>query len=413
MLLADSTEVAQAGKLAGCYAVHELGSWPAPAQLAARICKLLQVRPWAAGSAAGPQAAAALPALAAVLQAAAAGQGAGVGVAAPEAGQEEEEGDDVIDMLLLSLDAAHAPGSGGTSRIDARMSIAEGGAAAGGHKPDAAAGHGTSASGARSQARAALAWADELLSRLNQVPGFRDTVLLSLVVGPGEQPLSRQPLLAQEQPLLPFEEGPRQQPLTALQPAAPSVAAAGCPPVRRPLQSYQLAGRHRVAVDGQSPALVVHRLAGVTRRVPRRPAGWAVLKVVSVCAAACCLHLRACVHAPSPDPCLRTQPNMRSAPSPRAQGGRRCGAVPGRRAVARGGGLHPGRAPAARGGLQAGAGAQVWGLISRSRVSHGDTWDAAGPSRRSPVLQSQCHDAGLRCEHRGQPLPGGLLHDAR
>lgn len=283
VLLADSADVAQAGKLAGCYAVHELGSWPAPAQLAARVCKLLQVRPWAANSAAGPHAAetAALPALAAVLQVAAAGQQADAAAAA-EASAGEEDGDDVIDMLLLSLDAAHAldgGGAGGSNSHTSKPAAAPAAAscpAAVTYDADSPAGCRSTqvSTRASSQASAALAWADALLSQLNQVPGFRDTVLLSLVVGPGERPLSQQPLLVQEQPLVRYVEATEQQqrPQAAALPAA--AAPAGCPPVRRPLQSYQLAGRAGVAVDAGRPALVVHRLAGVIRRAAARACCW-------------------------------------------------------------------------------------------------------------------------------------------
>ncbi|KAL4434842.1 hypothetical protein ABPG77_005369 [Micractinium sp. CCAP 211/92] len=280
VLLTDSPEVARAGKLAGCYAVHELASWPAPAQLAARISKLLQVRPWEAGSSAGLQAAAApaLPALAAVLQAAGAGAGAGEEAAAA-GGAEEEEGDEVIDMLLLSLDAAHAPAGGSAGSSDARTHGPGEPASAGGFQPAAAAERGSDGSGGPTsgQAGAALAWADELLSQLNQAPGFRDTVLLSIVAGAGEQPLSLHPPLVQEQPLLEFYQGPEQPPPHKQQlqhqqqqqqhlvPVVPPRAVPGCPPVRRPLQSYQFAGQERVAVDGQRPAAVVHRLPGVIR----------------------------------------------------------------------------------------------------------------------------------------------------
>ncbi|KAL4423937.1 hypothetical protein ABPG75_001238 [Micractinium tetrahymenae] len=259
-LLTDSADVAQAGKLAGCYAVHQLDDWPAPASLAARICKLLQVRPWAAGGAAGPQpaAAAALPALATILQAATAGQGAGTVAAAGAAEEEEEE--DVIDMLLLSMEAAS--NSSGSSASNAHINGAVRPAAASSGEPADAASNDSNSS---TQASAALEWADAVLSHLNQAPGFRDTVLLSLVVGPGQQPLCQQPLLAQEQPLLACDSAPeRHQPCAAVQPAA-AAAAADCPPVRRPLQSYQFAGQERIAVDAARPALVVHRLAGVIR----------------------------------------------------------------------------------------------------------------------------------------------------
>lgn len=227
MLLTDSAAAAQAGTLAGCYAAHQLGpAWQPAADLAAHICKLLRVQPLPP-----PGAADAAPALAAVLTAA--------GQAAPAAG-EEEEGDDVIDMLLLVLDAANAPAGGGEQD--------------GGSEQD---GGGSSL--------AALEWADSLVRALNQAPGFRDTVLLSLVLGPGEQPLALQPLLQQEQPLVQPGAAPGAAPGSA------AAGAAGCPAVRRPLQSYQFAGQERVAVDAAHPALVVHRLPAVIRCAGKRP----------------------------------------------------------------------------------------------------------------------------------------------
>lgn len=249
VLLTDSPAVAAAGGLAGCYAVQQLGSSgsgsvvgsPAaaaaaaavdlaqpPATLAAQLCRLLQVKPLPP-----PGAAQAAPALAAVLAAAAAGSQGG------QQADDSEEGDEVIDMLLLCVDAATLAGGAD-------------GSAAGAAVADTAA-----------AAVAALEWADDLLRALNLVPGFRQTVLTSLVLGPGQQPLAAQPLLLEDQPLLqpgqPFDPA-------AVAGAAAAVAAADCPAVRRPLQSYQFLGQQRVAVDGARPALVVHRLPAVVRR---------------------------------------------------------------------------------------------------------------------------------------------------
>lgn len=247
VLLTDSSELAQAGALAGCYAVQRLGSssggWEAAAQLATRICKLLQVRPWARAGITVPAAAAVAPALAAVL--AAAGQPGNASVA------EHEEGDDVIDQLLVMLDASCAAGG------------IEGGAGSNGVIGDCRGSSingalgGTNGRSSRStfSSMAALEWADELLNQLNRQPGFRDTVLLTLVVGPGQQPLSQLPLLQQEQALLAHAPGQRH---------APDAAARGRQ-VRRPLQSYQFSGLERVEVDPFRPAIVVHRLAGVIR----------------------------------------------------------------------------------------------------------------------------------------------------
>ena len=238
VLLTDTSEVAQAGEQAGCYAVHSLAGWPAPQKLAARISQLLGLQ--AAATAAALAAAA--PALAAVLQAA--------GAAGSAQQQAEEEGDDVIDLLMLALDASQAPGSSDGGDASTANSTAGGGI--------------SSSISSISSAVAMLEWADELLRCLNSVPGFRDTVLLSLVVVPGAQPLSTAPLLQQEQALLTHG-----QPQAAAAAGSAAQAAAplenGCWRVHRPLQSFQFAGQQEVEVDGQRPALVVHRLPGVIR----------------------------------------------------------------------------------------------------------------------------------------------------
>ena len=273
-MLTDSAEAAEAGSLAGCYAVHRLNSsssngsaalpaWQPPPQLADHICRLLRVQPLPSGAPAPPAAVEeAAPALAAVFAAAAAaaagaGQQHGTGqqqqLQLQQQEEEEEEGDEVIDMLLLVLDAAAAAA-----------------AATAGSDDDGIAGSCASNGGSGGSSCAALEWADDLLRHLNQAPGFRDTVLLSLVLGPGQQPLSQQPLLVQEPPLL--LPGRRPDAPSAAAPEAGGAAgaagagAADCPAVRRPLQSYQFAGLEQVAVDAHRPALVVHRLPGVIRQ---------------------------------------------------------------------------------------------------------------------------------------------------
>jgi hypothetical protein len=95
----------------------------------------------------------------------------------------------------------------------------------------------------------ALHWADALVRHLDGAPGFRETVLLSVVLAPGRSPL-------------PGEELPQEQ--AVLQPALPP----GGPPfprILRPTQSYQFSGAQRVRVRAARPALVVHRLCGVIR----------------------------------------------------------------------------------------------------------------------------------------------------
>jgi hypothetical protein len=306
VLLTDSAEAVEAGSLAGCYAVHRLGggssngsngsaappAWQPPAQLAEHICRLLRVQPLPSGAPSAPEEAVveAAPALATVFAAAAAAAGACQQPAGeqPEEQQqqreedEEEEGDDVIDMLLLVLDAADA-----TAATNATASAAAG-------SGDNGMIAGSDSSSISSSSCAALEWADDLLRHLNQAPGFRDTVLLSLVLGPGLQPLAQQPLLVQETPLL--RPGRRLDApaaaaaaaAAAAEPAAAEPAAGGaaaavagaaaagaaaaaagaadCPAVGRPLQSYQFAGLERVEVDAHRPALVVHRLPGVIRQ---------------------------------------------------------------------------------------------------------------------------------------------------
>lgn len=261
VLLTDSSAAACAGQLAGCYAVHQLGhGWQPAAELAARICTLLHV-----AAPLPPGGSDAAPALAAVL--AAAGQLQPRAAAGQEGGPEEEEeqeGDDVVDMVLLALDAANAPVLSSTGKQDSSTHDLPG----------------AGSNAAPSSSMAALEWADDLVQQLNQMPGFRETVLLTLVVGPGQQPCMEQPLLVYNQPLL--QPGQRQTDTQAAVGAAgsgagPQAAAAGtaaraaaavanCLPVRRPAQSYQFAGLDRIAVAAHHPAIVVHRLPAVIRQ---------------------------------------------------------------------------------------------------------------------------------------------------
>jgi len=226
VLLTNSAEVAKAGEEAGCYAVQQLDSLGAAADLAESIGKLLQGQalPHAAVEAqAASMPGTMAPALAAVL-----GTGDAAGLQTSE--QQEVEGDDVIDMLLVVLDTARelATQAGASSDSSDRSS--------GSH--------------------AALHLADSLLRHLNQVPGFRDTVLLSLVLGPGQHPLSAHPLVRQQLVLL--ECGQQARAGAAAEELAGSR-------VRRPQQSYQYAGLDAVDVDVHRPAIVVHRLPGVIR----------------------------------------------------------------------------------------------------------------------------------------------------
>ena len=287
VLLTDSSAAACAGQLAGCYAVHQLGhGWQPAAELAARICKLLHV-----AALSPPDGSDAAPALAAVL--AAAGQLQPRATAGQEDGPEEEEqeGDDVVDMVLLALDAANAPVLSSTGKQDGSTHDLPG----------------AGSNAAPSSSMAALEWADDLVRQLNQMPGFRETVLLTLVVGPGQQPCMEQPLLVYNQPLL--QPGQRQTdtkaavgaagsgagPEAAAAAAGASAAVANCLPVRRPAQSYQFAGLDRIAVDAHHPAIVVHRLPAVIRQ-----AGAGLGKVQHA------LRLTGCMHDHAPPCCNMT-----------------------------------------------------------------------------------------------------------
>ncbi|GAB4814971.1 hypothetical protein N2152v2_002017 [Parachlorella kessleri] len=105
-----------------------------------------------------------------------------------------------------------------------------------------------------------LEWLDSLLRALNQVGGFRDTVLLSVVLG--LQPAAAASVMArlqqQEGRLLGQQGG--QQAAQGQQGGGPRW------PIRRPLQSYQFRGTEQVAIRHDLAALVVHRLAGVIRK---------------------------------------------------------------------------------------------------------------------------------------------------
>ena len=229
MLLADTPAALQCGHKAGCHEVQALelsGSpptWPDAGQVAARIARLL-----------APDAL-----LAAAVTASSGGdkndgeqeqqqqRGGEGGEADAGAGGEELDSDETVDMVVLALDAQHAPGSSGGAR----------------GSPASAAPH-DSEEGA---APPALAWVDELVRELNACPGLRQCVMLSLVLAPsaGAAPSPGLAPLPQTQPLLQL--------------------GAGFLPLRRPRQSYQAAGLDAVEVEAGRPMLVVHRLAGVVR----------------------------------------------------------------------------------------------------------------------------------------------------
>lgn len=305
MLLTDSEEVAQAGVLAGCHAVHQLGAsskssdagcaWQSqsPRQLASHIAKLLRVRPLLPSGTAAPARAETAPALAAVLAAGAAGAAQPEeSVQGKQAELEQEEDEGEIEMLILALDAQHAQPP--SASIPPKTAPADRPAASVSAAGQVEAG---SASSSTSSSSCALEWLDSLVRHLGGVQGFRDTVLLSLVLGPGrgQQPPSQllllpvqQPVLAPRQPIQPTaaaaEEGDgirgeravggaggggggRVEAQRSVAAAAGNSGVDDFPAVRRPIQSYQVAGLEQVAVDERRPALVVHRLPGVIRHV--------------------------------------------------------------------------------------------------------------------------------------------------
>jgi hypothetical protein len=304
VLLTDSAEVAQAGVLAGCHAVHQLGAsskssddgcaWQSqsPRQLASHIAKLLRVQPLLPPGTGAPARAETAPALAAVLAAGAAGaMQPENSVQGKQVELEEEEGE--IEMLILALDAQHAqPPSASTPLKAAPADRPEAAGSAEGQEEAGKAGS-TSSSSSNSWA---LEWLDSLVRHLGGVQGFRDTVLLSLVLGPGPGQPGQQLLLPVQQPVLAPRRPTRPTAAAAAEgdanrgaravggagggsgggtvEAQRSVVAAASnggvddfPAVRRPIQSYQVAGLEQVAVDERRPALVVHRLPGVIRHV--------------------------------------------------------------------------------------------------------------------------------------------------
>lgn len=203
-LWADSAAGAAAGTAAGCEASVVLPSRPAPRAAAQQICSLLEVAPLPKPDAATEQR-----------------------LARSTASSSADSPDMLI--LALSAEARGAGSSDGASTEPPSRSTAAGGTAEG-------------AAGAEGRL---LEWLDALVRELNQVPGFRETVLLTLVLGSGAVPPSS----------------------LALPPQEPSrLVPRGCAPLSRPRQSYEFAGAQPVSVDVERPALVVHRLAGVIRR---------------------------------------------------------------------------------------------------------------------------------------------------
>lgn len=94
---------------------------------------------------------------------------------------------------------------------------------------------------------ALLAWADSLLSALDGIAGFRDTVIFTLVITPGPYPTSS--VVSHEDDGMGLDIDGRQD----------------GPRVRRPTQSAQFSGFIEVKVDWAHLGIVIHRLDGVIR----------------------------------------------------------------------------------------------------------------------------------------------------
>ncbi len=118
----------------------------------------------------------------------------------------------------------------------------------------------SSLEGTSDQEIIALEWTDALLRCLDSTPGFRDTVLTTLVVTPPSPP----PVKTDTDSTRP---GVLTQPLAQEQiELSVSTTDSGEKVVlHRPLQSYQFSGMNKIEVDASRPAVVVHRLPGVVR----------------------------------------------------------------------------------------------------------------------------------------------------
>lgn len=148
----------------------------------------------------------------------------------------------------------------------------------------------SSPTSALERACSALEWLDSLLQELWQQPGFRETVLLSVVLGPAATLPEPHCLPAAEQPALALAGAP------------------DAPLVGRPLLSYRTRGGGPAAVDRQRPAVAIHHLPGVIRSgTPSPPAGAAT----AACQAALASRHRS-TH-PIPPSCLQI---LGSSPPP-------------------------------------------------------------------------------------------------
>lgn len=122
---------------------------------------------------------------------------------------------------------------------------------------------GEATSEAIDQACIALEWTDSLLRSLDSIPGFRDTVLTTLVVTPPPPLLKTDGASDSPRPCL------LKHPLALKQVELDVRTSTSGEKVvlHRPLQSYQFCGMKHVNIDTERPAVVVHRLPGIVRCV--------------------------------------------------------------------------------------------------------------------------------------------------
>jgi len=118
------------------------------------------------------------------------------------------------------------------------------------------------------QACIALEWTDSLLRNLDSIPGFRETVLTTVVVAPPPQP-SPLPQLKTDgnsnSPAPCLLKHPLAQKQVELEVRTSNSGKKAV--LHRPLQSYQFSGMKQVKVDTERPAVVLHRLPGIVRCV--------------------------------------------------------------------------------------------------------------------------------------------------
>lgn len=113
-----------------------------------------------------------------------------------------------------------------------------------------------------------LEWLDSLVRALDVIPGFKDVCLLSLVIGMAQPPPQQLPMSSWTGEHR--KEEPDEVCRAAIDGDARTASGSGWVSrewnVRRPMQSYQFSGPYEAKVDATWRAVVVHRLAGVTRR---------------------------------------------------------------------------------------------------------------------------------------------------